>query len=495
MFDLHQPAWQPDHLNRADEGAGVASYLINRSSERLGAGVPEAFVFSIQGDYGEGKSYFLQNLARQLVASHPVAFIDAWESDTIGDPYLALLNALDTALAPFLNKQGLKEKAGRLLGRSGAILGAAIKGSLKKGSEKYLGEEFAETIASALNAPEARTKSNDDDKAGEVGSAAIEAGMEEFDKAPSDTDRLRGIALGPTAMLGQLKLHKAARQAIITLRDALAAIVGAMQDGDGLKPPIFIFVDELDRCDPRYAVALLEEIKHLFDVAGIVFILGMQPDQLARSVAGVYGPSFDGAGYLDRLIHHKYLLKPASLSDFIEARLAAEPFPEGAFAADPFERTVVEAICAVFNYFGILPREAERALERMRVAVYACGQRGLLDPSYLALRCLVVRRVAPTAPLRRLSAEIIWPMDFGNQKAHRSASEGAVIEVLRSIPNQSKNWLEQSSSTQPERDLAAWIVRLFQQRLHDDSVSIVAFHDALLARVAPFMGERPMAAQ
>ena len=35
--------------------------------------------------------------------------------------------------------------------------------------------------------------------------------------------------------------------------------------------PCFFFVDELDRCKPTYAVELLEVIKHLFDIEGIIF--------------------------------------------------------------------------------------------------------------------------------------------------------------------------------------------------------------------------------
>lgn len=40
------------------------------------------------------------------------------------------------------------------------------------------------------------------------------------------------------------------------------------------KLPLFVLVDELDRCRPPYAVTLLERVKHLFDVDDVVFCTG-----------------------------------------------------------------------------------------------------------------------------------------------------------------------------------------------------------------------------
>jgi predicted KAP-like P-loop ATPase len=34
---------------------------------------------------------------------------------------------------------------------------------------------------------------------------------------------------------------------------------------------ILIFVDELDRCRPDYAISYLETIKHIFDIKGLIF--------------------------------------------------------------------------------------------------------------------------------------------------------------------------------------------------------------------------------
>ena len=67
---------------------------------------------------------------------------------------------------------------------------------------------------------------------------------------------------------------------------------------------IYIFIDELDRCKPSYAIELLETLKHLFSVNGLVFVLAAHYQQLEQCVAATYGLGVDRHGYrpqVDRL--------------------------------------------------------------------------------------------------------------------------------------------------------------------------------------------------
>src|SRR5690606_31380774 len=84
---------------------------------------------------------------------------------------------------------------------------------------------------------------------------------------------------------------------------------------------LIIFVDELDRCKPTYAIELLERIKHLFDIDRIVFVLAVNRDQLAKSLQGVYGPSFDGCHYLKRFIDIDYGLRRPGNEQYINIQL------------------------------------------------------------------------------------------------------------------------------------------------------------------------------
>lgn len=63
---------------------------------------------------------------------------------------------------------------------------------------------------------------------------------------------------------------------------------------------LIIFIDELDRCKPTYAVQLLERIKHYFSNSKITFIFSVDISQLQNTIKRYYGPQFDGIQYLDR---------------------------------------------------------------------------------------------------------------------------------------------------------------------------------------------------
>jgi len=71
---------------------------------------------------------------------------------------------------------------------------------------------------------------------------------------------------------------------------------------------VFVFVDELDRCRPTFALETLERIKHYFDVSGMHFILIVDSEQLSYSAKILYGAECDTTGYLRRFIDIEYSL-------------------------------------------------------------------------------------------------------------------------------------------------------------------------------------------
>ena len=81
--------------------------------------------------------------------------------------------------------------------------------------------------------------------------------------------------------------------------------------------PVVIIIDELDRCRPTYAIELLERIKHLFNVAGIVFVLGMNKSQLCQSIQSVYG-QIDADEYLQRFITYTISMPPLQVDQYAQ---------------------------------------------------------------------------------------------------------------------------------------------------------------------------------
>lgn len=61
-----------------------------------------------------------------------------------------------------------------------------------------------------------------------------------------------------------------------------------------------IFIDELDRCKPTFAVDLLERIKHFFDDDRIIFVLSTNKEQLIHTLSKYYGNGFDSSRYLNK---------------------------------------------------------------------------------------------------------------------------------------------------------------------------------------------------
>lgn len=63
---------------------------------------------------------------------------------------------------------------------------------------------------------------------------------------------------------------------------------------------LIIFIDELDRCVPSYAVKLLERIKHYFSNEKITFVFSLNMEQMQHTVCQHYGKGFDSHKYIER---------------------------------------------------------------------------------------------------------------------------------------------------------------------------------------------------
>lgn len=78
-----------------------------------------------------------------------------------------------------------------------------------------------------------------------------------------------------------------------------------------------IFIDELDRCRPEFAIKVLEQTKNLFQQENIVVVYSTDITQLAHSLQGVYGPKFEGRKYLERFYDKRLELDPIKPADYL----------------------------------------------------------------------------------------------------------------------------------------------------------------------------------
>ena len=65
---------------------------------------------------------------------------------------------------------------------------------------------------------------------------------------------------------------------------------------------LVVFIDELDRCRPDYAIGVLEQVRHLFDVEGVVVVLAMNREALDHAVGALHGSQDTAERYMRRFV-------------------------------------------------------------------------------------------------------------------------------------------------------------------------------------------------
>lgn len=98
----------------------------------------------------------------------------------------------------------------------------------------------------------------------------------------------------------------------ISMKQFLNAAIGNQTDR------LIIFIDELDRCKPTFAIALLERIKHYFTDARLTFVFSINQNQLQHTVKSYYGYGMDASKYLEKSFDISIPLPPANYDSFLQ---------------------------------------------------------------------------------------------------------------------------------------------------------------------------------
>ena len=243
-------------------------------------------VLSIDASWGMGKTSFIKMWAQYLRDfKRPVVEFNAWDSDYSGDPFIPLSAELTRAFKEYADSS-LRHEIDKLMKESVKVL-------------KILIQSIAShAIAAVPIAGPTLDKSIDD--------ARTKYANERLSKFVDE------------------------KQALEQFRSTLEVIAKSLQETNENheKYPLVVFIDELDRCRPTYAIELLEVAKHLFNVDGIVFVLPINRTQLANSLKGLYGNKFDGDSYLRRFIDLDFRLPEPQRDEFITALLERIQFAD-----------------------------------------------------------------------------------------------------------------------------------------------------------------------
>ena len=361
-----------DKLCREKYANHLSNFLISKGFDSTRDSGQQKFnyVLNLNSEWGSGKSYFLKRWKHDLEKHYPVVYIDAWQQDYSDDPLMTVVSSLIKQLRELAGK-GEDDpvfKAPRKL--VGLLKSAApyIASSLTK---RYLGIDPAKIM-----------EASDEDE-------AILTDITDDNGQPID--------MGPVAsslVKHLISKHDAKSTAITDLKTNIEQWVEAAIAYRDLEYPAFVFIDELDRCRPSYAVEMLETIKHIFDIKGVVFVVATDTEQLQHAVKVIYGDGFDARVYLTRFFNSRYTLKQASFESLFEVHCDVEKL-DGEY----FLKRNIRAVPASFDV------ELDSTIKRLAnlTMIYNCfelsARQGIqiTDRLISALDSLKVKNKAPVS--------------------------------------------------------------------------------------------------
>lgn len=243
-----------------------ANYIYDICAAR---GKNSNLVLNINAEWGAGKTYFTKRLAKTISAYHPTIYIDAWKEDFSEDPLLTVFSSIKEQLT------GQSDRFTSLLNKTISNIGPLLKSAtpviLEGLVKKYIGVENISDLTKDLSSK-------------------------------------------------LLDLHSEKSSTIISIKKGISEWVRFIEQRDGINKdlPLFIIIDELDRCRPNFAINLLEITKHIFNIPGVVFIIATDTEQLQHSIKVIYGNEFSASHYLNRFFDRRFLLPTPKMIDFLK---------------------------------------------------------------------------------------------------------------------------------------------------------------------------------
>lgn len=312
-----QDPFKNDKLQRKQEIENLTS-IFNAVDNKM--------VLAINSEWGTGKTTFLKMWNQYLKdKDYKTIFFNAWENDFIKEPFVAFINEIKNIIGTNELTRSLIER-GKELGKfiikqSPRAALKIIKNTTGVNLEEYIDDNDIEAVMNSK--------------------------FDEYEKA---------------------------KTSVTKFKEELIKIAKKQFEED--HKPIIIFIDELDRCRPDFAIRLLERVKHLFNVDNIIFILGIDKEALSNSIKVIYGEQTDINGYLTRFIDLEYRLNDIKKEDYINFLLEKYNFKQifierikYDFESDRAENDYTE-FCQIVKEFMMNFNLSLRDCEKVMVKLY-----------------------------------------------------------------------------------------------------------------------------
>lgn len=270
-----------DFLNRNKEVEQIINII--ESIDKSGKG----YTFSINGNWGIGKSFFLDLLEEKLSPEYTIMRYNCWENDYYEEPLAAILMSIAENINKLLSKDDSK------------IVDQTVKNF------------FSVAFFNSLNVVQHFTGIN------------LKKSYEDLFK---DQNIDYDINLSPIS-----NLLKSTSKYLDELTK---------------ENKIIIMVDELDRCIPEYAIKVLERLHHIFEGKNIIVILAVDKNQLVHTVENIFGKGTNVDDYLKKFINFQ-----TELSDGILDTSIKKTYEKylSSFSTTKFAKEFDDYICMLLN--------------------------------------------------------------------------------------------------------------------------------------------------
>lgn len=403
--------WIGDYLERKAFAQHITELLLSRYQAK------KSFIANLDAPWGQGKTFFLERLRVDLeAAGFAVAYVNAWRDDRTDDPLVTVLEAIDEAIS---RKVSIGSQAASTLISAKRKLTPVVAEVGKQIGLHALKLTLGLSVDKVLKAYNADDTYEADDEAIDKG---IDAALGKM--AGSYVDE-------------RLQAQKIARAAIEQFRERIECALMESQ----MKLPLFVIVDELDRCRPPYAVKMLEEMRHIFAINGVVFLIGTDSLQLSHSIKALYGDQFDSSRYLRRFFDRVITFPPTSRKDLIKAQIAEN----GMDKAGSFSRTsgleFSDILRSLFEHQSYSNRDITQFFEIMATFVSSWSEHLPIEP--ILLVSLIDDYLH--APIEFARSELIigssrrnkWGVSVGEKYVNL---DGLGVSILQSASNDLRDY-------------------------------------------------------
>lgn len=290
FFDKNEHCtFENDKLNRKFLAVNLTNILQHSDTDTQG------LILALNAQWGNGKTTFIKMWKNMLDKENKILnlYFSAWEEDYTKEPLIAVLGELNRYLTEnkIQNKNfnQVMESVQKIFKRTLPILPKIIVKALLNKIE--IDNESSEELLQALTGDDTKTL------------------IENYSKE---------------------------KECLVQLKENLTKVFEATGAKEG--QPFIIFIDELDRCRPTYAIEMLENIKHLFGIPNLVFVISIDKAQLSKSIQAIYG-QIDTENYLRRFFDLEFILpnpSPQRFCGYLQEQLAIKTNLANIFIVDNF---------------------------------------------------------------------------------------------------------------------------------------------------------------